>query len=169
MNTNLTLSLDLSFPPEWARIDRARETVAHSVAAVYADDELRDALSIVSAELLENAVRYGAPGQAAVRITIQELGGEFVVRVTNEVDSTTTHAGLLQRKLTWLARFGSPADAYVAALQEVYERGAQSSQSGLGLVRVAYEGGCRLACEHDGSGAVTVRAVRPRLPPPTRL
>ena len=56
--------------------------------------------------------------------------------------------------------FDTPADAYVAALQVVYERGSEGHESGLGLVRIAYEGGCRVTCRTDGDGRVTVRASR---------
>jgi hypothetical protein len=150
------LHLDLAIPPEWGRIDQVREAVSHSVGAVFADRDLRDALAMVASELLENAFKYGKPGPA-VTITVREGGGQVVIEVTNAVDEQTPHLEVLAQRVAWVNEFGDPRQAYQAALERAWTD--ESEHSGLGLARITYEGGCLLDCDTSTAGIVTVRAA----------
>lgn len=157
------LNVELCIPPEWSRIDPVRQAVGLCVTAVFANSDLSDALGMVCAELLENAIKYGKPDPRGVRVRLQErlLGEqrEVTLSVINAVEGATHHLAVLQQRLEWIREFESPAEAYMAALTTVYERPeTQGGESGLGLVRIAYEGGCRLDCDSPSEGFLAVRA-----------
>jgi hypothetical protein len=80
MTLNHDLFLELSIPPEWPRIDRVREAVASSLGAVFGSGGVDEALSMVSTELLENALKYGLPGKI-VRFRLQSEMQSVVVSV----------------------------------------------------------------------------------------
>lgn len=155
------IRLDLSIPPDWTRIELVRKAVGFCVWAVFGRGDLRDSLSMVSAELLENAVKYSAPDRE-VRLSITEDPDKLVVAVTNEVEDGGQHLKALVQRLEWLRTFPSAADAYMAALSEVFDHKGddRGGEGGLGIVRIAYEGGCALDCDTSTPGQVTVRASR---------
>lgn len=154
------IRLDLSIPPDWTRIELVRKAVGFCVWAVFGRGDLRDSLSMVSAELLENAVKYSAPDRE-VRLSITEEPDKLVVAVTNDVEGDG-HVTTLAQRLEWLKTFSSAADAYMAALSEVFDHKGEdrAGEGGLGIVRIAYEGGCNLDCDTSKPGQVTVRASR---------
>jgi hypothetical protein len=157
------MMVELCIPPEWARIDPVRQAVGLCVVAVFANDDLRDALGMVCAELLENAIKYGKPDPKGVlvRLVERQLGDrrEVVLSVTNAVEEASHHLSALRQRISWIKSFASASEAYMAALTQVYERSdAQGGESGLGLVRIAYEGNCSLDCEEPLEGFMSVRA-----------
>jgi hypothetical protein len=153
------LHLDLAVPTDWRRIDQVREAVGHCVAAVFGDRDLRDALGMVCAELLENAFKYGSADQTTVQLNVRQDGERLVIAVTNRIDSGTAHALKLAERVAWVNEFGDPQRAYEAALARAYTD--ESDASGLGLARILYEGGCALGCDMTADGRVTVNAVCP--------
>lgn len=156
-----TIQLDVRIPTEWGRIEPARETVGHLIEAVFADTDLKDALSMVCAELLENAIKYGKPDARGVRLQLHEEQDGLVIAVTNAVESGSHHMSVLREKIAWIRGFSDPTEAYMAALAQVYERPEEEQNGGLGLVRIAYEGGCSLDCSSDDS-TLTVLARHKR-------
>ncbi|MCK6586573.1 MAG: hypothetical protein HUU21_03470 [Polyangiaceae bacterium] len=155
------LHLNLCIPPDWKRIELVRKAVGFCVWAAFGRGDLRDSVAMVSAELLENAVKYSTPS-SEVAISIWEESDRVVVAVTNTVAEESPHIASLKRRLDWAHGFPSPAEAYMAALSEVFDQngGVPSGQGGLGLVRIAYEGGCSIDCDSATDGKVTVRAFR---------
>lgn len=140
------LKLDLRIPPQWARIERVRVAVSTCVSAVFADTDLEDALAMTCAELMENAIKYGHPTADRVQLTLFDRADQVVVEVVNTPASAAAVAALKER-MDWIAAFPSAQDAYFASLAAVSEKPDGDSGSGLGLVRIAYEGGCTLSCE----------------------
>jgi two-component sensor histidine kinase len=153
----LALDLDLTIPPEWSRIDPTREAVGLLVQAMFGDDDLRDALAMVSEELLENAIKYSAPGHG-VRLSIRHDRDRVTVEVSNMVDEAAGHANVLRERVEWLRGFPDAAAAYREAIGRVYARQKRvDGEAGLGIVRIAYEGRADVTCALDG-GRLTVRA-----------
>ncbi len=146
------LQLDLSMPPEWSRIDPTREAVGLLVMALFGDDDLRDALAMVSEELLENAIKYCKPG-STVSLSIRNVPAGVSVSVSNMVDERSGHVGTLRERITWMRSFPSATAAYTAALRRV-----GADDAGLGIVRIAYEGRCGIEYDLSESGKLTVRA-----------
>ncbi len=152
------LHLDLAVPADWERIDQVREAVAHCISAVYADADLKDALSMVSAELLENAFKYGKTDQHDVLISVRTDGGRVRISVTNTVDEASTHAHKLAERVAWVSEFADPLAAYEAAMARAFTDESEGDQSGLGLARITYEGGCALRLDTSQVGLITVIA-----------
>lgn len=159
------LHLDLWIPPDWKRIELVRKAVGFCVWAAFGRGDLRDSVAMVSAELLENAVKYSTPN-SHVFLSISEEAEHVVVAVTNTVEEDSPHITSLKRRLEWTHGFPTPAEAYMAALSEVFDQmgGGPSDEGGLGLVRIAYEGGCNIDCDSATAGTVTVRALRALAP-----
>jgi signal transduction histidine kinase len=160
--TAAALALDISVPARWEGIDPMREAVGLLVQALFGDDDLRDALAMVSEELLENAVKYGRPGEN-LGLTVHRDQQGLHIAVTNTVDQATQHVPKLCEQIDWIHGFPSAAEAYRAAIERVYRR-TDRSETGLGIARVAYEGGCVLSCDLSVPGHITVRAVRETQP-----
>jgi hypothetical protein len=163
--------LDLLVRNEWRNIGLLRASVKSCCQAVFAENEDRDTLAMVTSELLENAVKYGAWADSrpnVVRLHVVGEQGMTRVMVQSPVDMTGGHVAALMDTLAWLDSFDSPEHAYMARLQEmmgaVDEGGDAMESSKLGLVRIAYEGNCSLRAEVDEAGTLSVTAIMPRPP-----
>lgn len=154
---DVVLSLDLAVRGDWADVERVRTSVWNCLTAAFGADDLRDALAMVTAELLENAVKHGDPGCPGLcsRLSVLVSGERGVVCV--ESCATTDTAARVMELLAWLRGFPSSAEAYRAKLIEVAS--TTGDGSGLGLARIAYEGGCTLSASRDGN-TLTIRAER---------
>src|SRR5688572_25673655 len=100
------IHLRLCLTLKWDQIDELRRAVALCVQAVFGSAPFRDSISMVSTELLENAVKYGHPG--VVRLTVEERSDSVSVTVTNPVDDFGPHATTLKERIAWLAAFDDP-------------------------------------------------------------
>lgn len=153
------LRLDLAIPPDWERIEPVRQAVALCAAAVFEDPELQERLAMVSAELLENAIKHGQPGP--VFFSLRDRSDAVVVSVRNAVENTSGSTSTLESRLSWIKSFPEPRDAYLSAMSVIYEDGARAGGSELGLIRIVYEGRCQIECLTSEPGWVTVRATYP--------
>ncbi len=159
MTASGALRLDLDLPPDWSRIDPAREAVGLLVLAVSGDDNLRDALAMVSEELLENAIKYSKP-ETSVSLRVHEGDAGVVVSVRNAIDDgQRAHADALRERVAWMRTFPSASQAYTAAIRGVSTRPRPTEDAGLGIVRIAYEGRCGVEVDLSEPGMVTVRAA----------
>lgn len=159
MDTNslkTKVNVELALPAEWGRIEPTREAVALLIKAMFGDADLETALGMVSAELLENAVKYSKPA-SHLRLSVHAEGARVVIAVTNPVDDASTHVEALRARFAWLANFATPADAYMAALERFSEH-LKAEDRGLGIFRIAYEGGCGVDFDLSAAGEVTIRA-----------
>lgn len=156
-------SLDVPVRGEWANVDLLRTSVQNCFAAVFSDIDGCHALSMVTAELLENAVKYGSwdhHGEQAFRLRVIGQPDRALVSVENPVAGGDPKVGELLDTLAWMKTFASPGDAYRSKLlaiasSDVSERALGLSK--LGLVRVAYEGNCEIRAAVD-SERLTVTA-----------
>lgn len=153
------LSLDVELQPDWQNVTRASEAVALLVLGTYGDGDLRDALAMISGELLENAIKYADP-QQLVRLSVQDDPTEIVVAVTNAVVGAEQVQRLADR-LAWLRAHKDAATAWAAALAQASGGG---ERSGLGILRIAYEGGARIDFDASHPGVLTVRVSTAKTP-----
>jgi hypothetical protein len=152
------LRLDLDIESEWERIDDVREAVATCVVAAFGDVDLKHVLAMVTAELLENAVKYGRPNRG-VALSLRGDAHELTITVSNAVEKGSRHAQQLHDRLRWLRGFKEPFEAYTAALQQVYERTIPDADDfGLGLARIYYEGKCQIDCDVSHPERLSVSA-----------
>jgi hypothetical protein len=160
---NEELSIRLRVPAEWSGIEPVREAVGKVLHVVCTDRDVEDAVSMVCAELLDNALRYGVPDPKGISFSLQILEGQLVVSVSHAVAFGSPDVPRLLDRLAWVGRQADPAQAFVEALAQVGARMTDApgdGGAGVGLARVAYMGGCRLAADTSRSDRVTVIATR---------
>jgi hypothetical protein len=154
------LKIELTISSDWPRIATVRQAVVQCVSAVFQDPALCHDLAMTSAELLENAVKYGVQGEVVFSLSYER--GAVEVRVANSVNPTSGNLEALKRRLDWIFAFGDPSEAYIAAMEQVaLAANPERASSGLGLVRIISEGGCSLECDATERGRVVMSAKRP--------
>lgn len=164
--TKYRFLLDLLVRNEWRNIALLRSSVKSCFQAVFADSGDRDTLAMVTSELLENAIKYGAWGEhdpKLVRLHVCGDDGTTEVTVESPVSTDGDSVSSLMSTLEWLRSFADPEQAYLARLHEIAAGGEIAAGSRLGLVRIAYEGNCRLSAALDQSKsmlAVTATLAR---------
>ncbi len=155
--------IELPILPGWEAIEPFRAAVLACVKAVFPHPALAPSLGLVTAELLENAVKFGRWAEGG--------GGTFALRMDGHDDRVELEVSSpvvpgdenverLRAELDRIAAAPSPEQAYTKAVRSV----ALGKPACLGLSRAAYEGGCALAAEVDGT-VLRVRAVTRRLAP----
>jgi hypothetical protein len=148
------LSLEVELLPEWSNVTRASNAVALLVQTTYGDLDLCDALAMISSELLENAIKYADP-QTLVKLEIRDGATDIVVEVTNAIVRAEEVQRLAER-IAWMRAHDDPAAAWAAALAEATS--PPGERGGLGLLRIAYEGGSQIDFDYSTPGMLKVRA-----------
>jgi hypothetical protein len=155
-------SIDLTVRNEWKNVDLLRTSVQNCFIAVFADLDGCHAIAMVTGELLENALKYGnwlSGDRAMFRLRVMGNGGNIEVSVQNPLKSDDSNAQALMTQIEWINGFPKPGDAYRARMLQIAQDEAQEVEmSRLGLVRIAFEGNCRLNAKIE-KGAVTVSAL----------
>jgi hypothetical protein len=152
-NDSFYFSLDVPMRREWGNVDLLRTSVQNCFTAVFADIDGCHALAMVTGELLENAVKYGvwtrSTPQKAFRLRVVGEPSCTLVSVENPIRAGSESIEELLETLRWIASFDDVEAAYRARLLEIANN-RNVSTSKLGLVRVAYEGNCRLEAQVFG-------------------
>jgi hypothetical protein len=113
----------------------------------------------VAGELLENAVKYAHRTDAHTMFRLKiwgALGDVAFVRVSNPVDDES--ARVVIEAIASIRSAPSVVDSYFQRMREIASRPSRMSR--LGLLRIAYEGGCVLTGEVK-DGTLTVTAAIP--------
>ena len=142
-------SMDLPFHNEWSNIEILRTSVQNCLATLFRDVEGCQTIAMVTSELLENAVKYGYWSGQDSRFRLRIWGNQEAahVCVQNPVKPEGNDAATLMSILQSIKSYPTAEEAYCAKLLEVAARPRDSHSSGLGLARIAYEGGCALSAE----------------------
>lgn len=153
--------LELRLVPEWDTIKRTWDVCMAHLTAQGLDPDAAYALCMVSQELLENGVKYGAfgPGRDRLLFSISHRGGALVIEVHSPLGPDPERLQRLDGMIQWIRGFQNPFEAFVERLKEISTRPVSSSESGLGLVRVAYEGQCILDFYVDDADVLAMSAV----------
>ncbi len=139
----------------------ARTSVQNCFIAVFADLDGCHAIAMVTGELLENALKYGdwsASSRAMFRLRVEGGSGRIAVSVENPLSDKDAHASQLVKTIEWIAGFPKPEAAYRARMLQIAQDDGDATPSRLGLVRIAFEGNCRLSAKVE-NGTVTVTAT----------
>lgn len=101
--------------------------------------DLRDATSMVAAELVSNAVKYGVsvPQAPNATITLTVAPSQIQIAVSNGIVSEDGMQEL-QNRLRQIAHAESKEHLYMNRLQQMLEDPAQTGK--LGLYRIGFEG-----------------------------
>jgi hypothetical protein len=154
--------MTLAIRPEWDEIERARTICRDFLTDRRCDIDVVDAVSMVSSELIENAVKYGTYMVPILdiefRLKVDE--GVITIEVKNPVDDTAgKHLQRLDEIVQWIRGYQNPFEVYVKKLREVSAKSLLDNESCLGLVRIAYEGQSILDFYLDGNNILSVSAI----------
>ncbi len=151
---NGALHIELLVRAEWDNVERVRRLIHEAALAAYGSPDVADALGMMAAELLDNAIRHGR-GHSP-RLLVDDQGDKLSVAITSSiVEAAPEHLDELRRRIELLNAFSDPAEAFRATIRER----PRGTVNGLGLARVLFEGDCRLDCDTSRPAEVTVRAT----------
>ena len=152
----------VGFSPEWREIDRiVAETVDFLTKRGLSSDSTSTCVMIIT-ELVENALKYGKaqPADESFGVSVELHNGSVVVEVTNPIDaSSSRHIERLDYMVQWIRGYQDPFEAYIQRLKEVAKKSLSDPESGLGLARIAYEGGSVLDFFVNESDVLNVSAM----------
>lgn len=153
-------SIDMTVRNEWRNVDLLRTSVQNCFTAVFADVDGCHAIAMVTGELLENALKYGdwvSGDRAMFRLRVRGRANDVVeVSVQNPLKAGDPNADSLRAAIEEINSYPRPEQAYRARMLQIAQS-EEDSPSRLGLVRIAFEGNCKLEAK-IADGNVTVSA-----------
>jgi hypothetical protein len=149
-------TLSIEIPVAWHFIRNVKRLVEENLAEF--PESLRYATSMVAAELIGNAIKYGesTPDAPHATFSMQVSDRQILIEVRNGVNSLERVREVTQR-VAQMAASPNKEDVYLERLQELLSGSSRGSQ--LGLYRIGYEGEFDLECTYTGS-ILSVRATR---------
>ena len=134
--------LEIQITPEWHKIDEVRNNIYTFLNKNNISDDKVYSIGMIASELLENAIKYGNTAlQVNLLLEIEVGKKEITVELKNKINETDKYnIHKLDQTLQWFRGFQSPFEAYIEKLKEISARDLEDRESGLGLVRIAYEG-----------------------------
>jgi len=136
-------SIEFKVKPEWDEIEKIRNESAEFLQANELTDDTIHSLSMIISELIENGIKYGnfkmVENRVAVIINIDR--NTVTIEVLNPVDENADkHLSRLDKTIQWIRGYQDPFEAYIERIKEVSKKPLKDAESGIGLVRIAYEG-----------------------------
>jgi hypothetical protein len=134
-----------TIPATWDSAKQLWDPV-HSFFSVHGlDGDEAYSLTMTTAELLENAVKYGDwsdPARNEIRLFVEVTPEEAMIEVEHPAPRQSEELRRLDDRIQWLRGFQNPFEAYVARLMELGAHQGPQQTGGLGLCRIAYEAHC---------------------------
>ena len=136
-------SIEFNVKPDWDEIEKIRNESAEFLQAHELTDDTIHSLSMIISELIENGIKYGnfkmVENRVVVIINIER--GAVTIEVLNPVDENAIkHLSRLDKTIQWIRGYQDPFEAYIERIKEVSKKPLKDTESGIGLVRIAYEG-----------------------------
>ncbi|HUI72725.1 MAG TPA: ATP-binding protein [Spirochaetia bacterium] len=154
--------LELRVASDWGEVGRVNEAVSGFLRRCALPTEAIDKYTMVVCELVENGIKYGhfTNDRDVVDVRVWITGGSISVLVSNPIGSyTQTYLGELDRTIQWVRGFQAPFEAYIARMKAISREPLDIDKSGLGLVRITYEGQALLDFYLDENNTLSVSAV----------
>ena len=140
-------SIEFNIKPDWDEIEKVRNESAEFLQSHDLSDDTIHSWSMIISELIENGIKYGDFKMVAdkVVVVINLERNTVTIEVFNPVDeSALKHLSRLDRTIQWIRGYQDPFEAYINRIKEVSQKPLQDNESGIGLVRIAYEGNALL-------------------------
>jgi hypothetical protein len=136
-------SIEFNVKPDWGEIEKIRNESVDFMQSQELTDDTIHSLSMIISELIENGIKYGnfkiVENKVFVAINIERT--IVTIEVLNPVDeSSFNHLERLDKTIQWIRGYQDPFEAYIERIKEVSKKPLNDSESGIGLVRIAYEG-----------------------------
>ncbi len=144
---------ELSFSPNVQLVSTVRRFVAEFYSQSLGNEEITSRLEVATHELLENAVRYSADGNTAIRIGIKREP-ELRIRINTCNRAELPYIVTMRHTLDELIAAPDPDVHYQLLMRRSVKR---ADGSGLGFGRVRAESGMMISYEVAGD-VVYIRA-----------
>src|SRR5687767_10732283 len=119
----MAASISIRIKPDWDEVETVRAKSAEFLRQHGLASEVIDALSMVTCELTENAVKYGyyVPGGVEdIQVSVDLESDSVTVEVKSPVRSRDEEGLLrLDQMIQWIRGYQDPFEAYLMRLQEV--------------------------------------------------
>jgi hypothetical protein len=151
-------------PTHWDEIEKMRNKVGEFLQSSSFDRDQIYAMVMTSSELVENAVKYGdSESGIPVNIFVDVYDREVIIEVKNKIkDINDDQLRKLDENIQWIRGFQSHYEAYLEKIKHVSSKTLEDGESGLGLVRIAYEGQCILDFYINENDILSMSAVYKR-------
>ena len=157
MNTAKTIIIN----PVWDEIEKARNQISQLLTDHNISDNSNQSATMVFSELIENGIKYGkflAEDNIEAHIKIDDQ--LITIEVINPIDiNDRLHLRELDKMIQWIRGYQDPFEAYIEKLKKIAKMPITDKTSGLGLVRIAYEGGAILDFFINEDSRLNVSAV----------
>ena len=98
--------------------------------------------------------------KSTFQLSLRKKRNRILIEVKNQIkDSELEHLRRLDAKIQWIRGYQNPFEAYVEKLKEISNKTLAEGESGLGLVRIAYEGQSILDFYVNENNLLAVSAV----------
>jgi len=136
-------SIEFDIKPDWDEIEKIRNESTDFLQSQGISDDTVHSLSMIISELIENGIKYGNfdNGDYKVGVTLQLENDNVTIEVNNPVGRhAVEHLSRLDKTIQWIRGYQDPFEAYINRIKEVSKKPLHDEESGIGLVRIAYEG-----------------------------
>jgi hypothetical protein len=157
----MTAEFKLTIAPDWTEMDRVFDEADAFFKSTSLGRDLGDRFTMVACELVENAIKYGEFGEdEAVDLFVAIRNRTVDIMVKNPVgESSRPYLRDLDRTIQWVHGFQDPYEAYVTRMREISAEPIEENKSGLGIVRITYEGRSMIDFFIDEGAVLHVSAV----------
>jgi hypothetical protein len=157
-------SIDMTVRNEWRNVDLLRTSVQNCFTAVFADVDGCHAIAMVTGELLENALKYGdwvSGDRAMFRLRVNGMRNDVVeVSVQNPLNRGDKNAQALMAAIESINSYPTPEAAYRARMLQIAQNDEEEADlSRLGLVRIAFEGNCKLTARIEDNTVTVIASL----------
>ncbi len=147
--------------PEWEAIEGARSQISQFLMDQHVSEDWVHAATMVFSELVENSIKYGkfnSVERVESHVTVNDH--LVTIEVVHPIDPVNV-APLkqLDEMIQWIRGYQDPFEAYIQRLKEISKKPISDKDSGLGLVRIAYEGDAILDFFINEGNELNVSAV----------
>lgn len=146
--------LKLQLTPAWELVNSTREYVLAMLTHTMGDAAMASQVALAAHELVENAMKYSAPGQK-IRLHIEERAGSVVITVEN--DARKEDIANLISEVTAVCDAKDPMAYYRGKIEQAITR--TDGRACLGLARIRFESQMQIKWAVSGR-RVRISAVR---------
>ena len=158
----MDFNIKLVKKPDWEYIEEVRsECETFFKTHDFSENDTHSLVMIIS-ELMENSIKYGdfSIPETMVDISVDIHNNKVLIEVLNPVtESDRHHLHKLDRTIQWIRGYQDPFEAFIEKLRHVSKKPLHDNESGLGLVRIAYEGKAVLDFFVDEENMLNVSAI----------
>ena len=136
-------SARIRLKPDWNKLEDVRNTGQKFLSVHGFGEDDKNALVMILSELVENSIKYGIfkSSNSEITVNININKNMITIEVNNPIDKIIeNHIKRLDKTIQWIRGYQDPFEAYIKRFKEVSKKPLYDEESGLGLVRISYEG-----------------------------